>query len=198
MYCIYGVYLLKCIYSFSYLHSQPASQPSFHISVYLSINLLIDWMNQKMSSAISTQFRGMHDHKSCQVHRKMSFGNAIFIMATCTFAFTYEMWMKRQDGERVPVIGNQIQDTLEESQECSWAESLFLLPWLRNEETGAISIPMWCRRRAVKMLPGHIYWPFWNSKYDGEGWEEAATVPAKSSFSWTKQSRVNAASVWII
>lgn len=116
MYWIYGIYLPKCICSFSYLPSQSASHCFTYLSTRRSTCRLIEWTRGRHRQSVLGIWECMITN-FVKFMKKRALKMSVFVMVTCTFAVTYMMSVKRQAGERVPeMIGNQIWDTLEESQ----------------------------------------------------------------------------------
>lgn len=116
MYCIYGIYLPKCICSFSYLPSQSASHCFKYLSTHQSTCRLIEWSRGCDQQSVLSIWECMITN-FVKFMKKWALKMLVFVMVTCTFAVTYMMSAKRQAGDWVPeMIGNQIWDALEESQ----------------------------------------------------------------------------------
>lgn len=116
--CIeYMVYIYPNVYVLSviFLANQPAIV-SRYLSTRRSTCRLIEWTRGRHWQSVLGIWECMITN-FVKFMKKRALKMSVFVMVTCTFAVTYMMSVKRQTGKRVPeMIGNQIWDTLEESQ----------------------------------------------------------------------------------
>lgn len=160
MYWIYGIYLPKCICSFSYFPSQSASHCFTYLSTCRSTCRLIEWTRGCHQQSVLSIWECMITN-FVKFMKKTGFENVSFCngyLHLCSHIYDVS---KKTGWRKDPRDGWQsnMRYTGRESEGGSWAGSLFLLPWSRTEEAWVMSVPRWYWRRADKML-GQSCCPF--------------------------------------